>query len=51
MVAAKESPELEDAAEERKPEVEDDNASTVTPCSIPDSLPSEAEDLKEDPKV
>lgn len=51
VVAAKESPELEDAAEERKPDVEDDNASTVTPCSIPDSLPSEAEDLKEDPKV
>jgi hypothetical protein len=30
----------EDAVEEKKPQVEDDNVSTVTPVSLPDSLPS-----------
>jgi hypothetical protein len=40
----------EDATEEKKPQVEDDNVSTVTPTSIPDSLPS-MEDTKSEQQV
>jgi hypothetical protein len=40
----------EDAVEEKKPQVEDDNVSTVTPTSIPDSLPS-VDDTKDDQVV
>jgi hypothetical protein len=40
----------EDAVEEKKPQVEDDNVSTVTPTSIPDSLPS-MEDTRAEQQV
>jgi hypothetical protein len=40
----------EDALDEKKPQVEDDNVSTVTPVSLPDSLPS-VEDTAADQQV